>query len=39
MPVDNLWKLLEAFDTPEDPMLAMKCTSVKQGVKWVIALA
>jgi hypothetical protein len=38
-PVDNLWKLLEAFDTPEDPVLAMKRTSVKQGVKWVIALA
>jgi hypothetical protein len=26
MPVDNLWKLLEAFDTLEDPVLAMKCT-------------
>jgi hypothetical protein len=39
MPVDNLRKLLEAFDTPEDPVLAMKRMLVKQGVKWVIALA
>jgi hypothetical protein len=36
---DNLRKLLEAFDTLEDPVLAMKCTSVKRGVERVIALA
>jgi hypothetical protein len=39
MPVDNLHKLLEAFDTPDDPVLAMKCRSVKQGVEGAIALA
>jgi hypothetical protein len=39
MPVDNLKKLAEAFDTLEDPVLAMKCRSVKQGVKGAIALA
>jgi hypothetical protein len=39
MPVDNLQKLLEAFDTPEDPMLAMKRRSVKWGVEGAIALA
>jgi hypothetical protein len=39
MPVDNLRKLLEAFDTPKDHVLAMKRTSVKRGVKWAIALA
>jgi hypothetical protein len=39
MPVDNLRKLLEAFDTPEDPVLAMKRRSVKQGVEGAIALA
>jgi hypothetical protein len=39
MPADNLRKLAEAFDTLEDHVLAMKRTSVKQGVKGVIALA
>jgi hypothetical protein len=39
MPVDNLRKLLEAFDTPEDPVLAMKHRSVKWGVEGAIALA
>jgi hypothetical protein len=29
MPVDNLKKLVEAFDTLEDPVLAMKDRSVK----------
>jgi hypothetical protein len=38
MPVDNLRKLLESFDTLEDPVLAMKCRSVKQGVEGAIAL-
>jgi hypothetical protein len=32
MPVDNLRKLAEAFDTLEHPVLTMKRTSVKQGV-------
>jgi hypothetical protein len=36
MPGDNLRKLLEAFD---NPVLALKHTSVKQGVEGVIALA
>jgi hypothetical protein len=36
---DNLRKLLEAFDTLEDSMLAMKCTSMKWGVEGAIALA
>jgi hypothetical protein len=39
MPVDNLRKLVEAFDTPKDPVLAMKHMSVKRGVKGAIALA
>jgi hypothetical protein len=39
MPAENLWKLVAAFDTIEDPVLAMKLTSVKRGVKGMIALA
>jgi hypothetical protein len=39
MPVDNLRKLVGAFDTLKDPMLTMKRTSVKQGVEGAIALA
>jgi hypothetical protein len=39
MPGDNLCKLLEAFDTPKDPVLAMKHRSVKRGVEGSIALA
>jgi hypothetical protein len=39
MPVNNLKKLAEAFDTLEDPVLAMKGRSVKQGVEGAIALA
>jgi hypothetical protein len=39
MPVDNLKKLVEAFDTLEDPVLAMKGRSVKRGVEGAIALA
>jgi hypothetical protein len=39
MPGDNLKKLVEAFDTVEDPMLTLKQTSVKRGVEWAIALA
>jgi hypothetical protein len=39
MPGDNLRKLLEAFETIDDPVLALKCMSVKQGVEGAIALA
>jgi hypothetical protein len=39
MPVDNLKKLAEAFDTVEDPILTMKGRSVKWGVEGAIALA
>jgi hypothetical protein len=39
MPVDNLKKLAESFDTIEDPVLAMKGRSVKRGVEGAIALA
>jgi hypothetical protein len=39
MPVDNLKKLPEAFDTLEDPVLTMKGRSVKWGVEGAIALA
>jgi hypothetical protein len=39
MPDDNLRKLLAAFDTIKDHVLAMKCTSVKRGVEGAIALA
>jgi hypothetical protein len=39
MPVDNLKKLAEAFDTLKDPVLAMKGRSVKRGVEGAIALA
>jgi hypothetical protein len=38
MPVDNLKKLDEAFDTLEDPVLQMKLPSMKRGVKGTIAL-
>jgi hypothetical protein len=39
MPGDNLRKLLEAFDTTDDPVLALKHTSVKRGIEGAIALA
>jgi hypothetical protein len=39
MSVDNLKKLVEAFDTLEDPVLMMKGRSVKWGVEGAIALA
>jgi hypothetical protein len=39
MPGDNLQKLLEAFESVDDPVLALKRTSVKQGIEGVIALA
>jgi hypothetical protein len=39
MPGDNLRKLLEAFETTNDLVLALKRTSVKRGVEGAIALA
>jgi hypothetical protein len=39
LPTGNFMKLVEAFDTIEDPVLAMKLTSVKRGVEGTIALA
>jgi hypothetical protein len=39
MPVDDLKKLVEAFDTVEDPVLTMKSRMVKRGVEGAIALA
>jgi hypothetical protein len=39
MPVDDLKKLAETFDTVEDPVLTMKSRSVKWGVEGAIALA
>jgi hypothetical protein len=39
MPVDNLKKLAESFDTIEDPVLVMKGRLVKWCVKGAIALA
>jgi hypothetical protein len=39
LPANNLRKLVEAFDTIKDPVLSMKLTSVKRGVKGTIALA
>jgi hypothetical protein len=39
MPGDNLKKLLEAFDIVEDPVLALKRTSVKRGVEGAIVLS
>jgi hypothetical protein len=39
MPGNNLKTLIEAFDTVEDPVLALKRTSVKCGVEGAITLA
>jgi hypothetical protein len=36
---ENLRKLVAAFDTIEDPVLAMKLTSMKRGVEGTIALS
>jgi hypothetical protein len=38
MPVGNLRKLVEAFDTLEDPVLQLKLSSIKRGVEGTIAL-
>jgi hypothetical protein len=39
MPGDNLRKLLKAFETTDDHVLALKRTSVKRGVEGAIGLA
>jgi hypothetical protein len=39
MPGDNLRKLLKAFETTDDPVLALKLMSVKRGDEGAIALA
>jgi hypothetical protein len=39
MTCDNLKKLIESFDTIEDPVLALNRTSVKHAVEGAIALA
>jgi hypothetical protein len=39
MPGDNLRKLLKAFDTTDDHVLALKRTSVKRGVEGAVLLA
>jgi hypothetical protein len=38
MPISNLRKLVEAFDTLEDLVLQLKFSSVKRGVEGMIAL-
>jgi hypothetical protein len=38
MPVGNLRKLVEAFDTTKDPVLQLKLLSVRRGVEATIAL-
>jgi hypothetical protein len=38
MPDNDLKKLSEAFDTPDDPILLMKGRSVKRGIEGAIAL-
>jgi hypothetical protein len=39
IPTDNLRRLVESFDTIEDPVRAMKLISIKRGVEGAIALA
>jgi hypothetical protein len=39
VPVDNLRQLAKAFDTQDDPLLPLKCLSVKRGVKGAITLS
>jgi hypothetical protein len=39
IPADNLRRLVEAFDTIEDPVRAMKLILIKRGVEGAIALA
>jgi hypothetical protein len=39
IPTDNLRRLVDAFNTIEDPVRVMKLISIKRGVKGAIALA
>jgi hypothetical protein len=39
IPADNLRRLVESFNTIEDPVCAMKLISIKRGVEGAIALA
>jgi hypothetical protein len=39
IPADNLRRLVDAFDTIEDPICAMKLILIKRGVEGAIALA
>jgi hypothetical protein len=39
IPADNLWRLVDSFDTIEDPVYAMKLIWIKRGVEGAIALA
>jgi hypothetical protein len=39
IPADNLQRLVESFDTIEDPVSTMKLISIKRGVEGEIALA
>jgi hypothetical protein len=39
IPADNLRRLVDASDTIDDPVRAMKLISIKRGVKGAIALA
>jgi hypothetical protein len=39
MPTGNLRKLVEAFDTLEDPTLQLKLSSVRRGAEGTVALA
>jgi hypothetical protein len=39
IPADNLRRFIDAFDTIEDPVHAMKLILIKQGVEGAIALA
>jgi hypothetical protein len=39
IPADNLQRLVEFFNTIEDPVRAMKLISIKRGVEGAIALA
>jgi hypothetical protein len=39
MPSENLRQLVEAFDTLEDPTIALKRSSIRRGAEAMVALA
>jgi hypothetical protein len=39
MPVNNLRRLVEAFDTLEDPTLQLKLSSMRRGAEGTVSLA